>query len=124
VIDRIKDKKSGDGIDEAVFAPFDVGAGFYFMMDFGRMLDGIAKVLPEEVADTGELAEVRELFSALGAMTGGLDLQRDALALKLAMPTAGLSTIAEMAQREAAEKAHAHDGDGDGHGPEGGDEDE
>ena len=116
VIDRIKDKKAGDGIDAAVFEPFDVGAGFYFMLDFGRMLDGIGEFLPEEATDSGELAQVQELFHALGAMTGGLDLQRDALAVKLAMPTAGLSTIAEMVQRKAAAGADvdAADDHGDG----------
>jgi hypothetical protein len=114
LIDRIKDKKSGGGIDEAVFSPFTVGAGFYMMLDFGRLLGGIGKFLPEEAADSGELAEVQELFNALGAMTAGLELQRDALGVKFAMSTAGLSTIAEMAQREAAEEADdddEHDGE-------------
>ncbi len=116
VIDRIKDKKSGSGIDAAVFEPFDVGAGFYFMLNFGRMLDGIGKVLPQEASDSGELAEMQEIFHALGAMTGGLDLRRDALAVKLALPTAGLSTIAEMTQRKAAAEADvdAADDDEDG----------
>jgi ribosomal protein L1 len=116
VIDRLKDRKSGDGIDESVFEPFDVGAGLYFNMDFGRLIEGIAAVLPEDVADDAEMAEVQEIFGALGAMTGGLDFQRDALGIKFAMPTAGLSTIAEMAQRKSANAADTDEGSDHGHG--------
>jgi hypothetical protein len=123
MIERVKDKKKGDGIDEAVFEPFTVGAGFYFMMDFGRFFGGFSQFLPES-ADAGELAQMQEVFGALGAMTGGLDFQRDALGLKFAMPTAGLSKIAEMAQRETADEDDGH-GDGEGHDddqdPDGGD---
>jgi len=102
LIDRIKDKKRGGGIDETAFEPFTVGAGLYFMMDFGRFFGGLSGFLPES-ADTAEIAELQEVFGALGAMTGGVDFQRDALGLKFAMPTAGLSKIGEMAQREAAD---------------------
>jgi hypothetical protein len=72
------------------------------MMDFGRFFGGLSGFLPES-ADTAEIAELQEVFGALGAMTGGVDFQRDALGLKFAMPTAGLSKIGEMAQREAAD---------------------
>ncbi len=123
LIDRIMDKKAGDGIDASAFAPFDVGAGLYVMADLGRMFDGLGKVLPSELAGSGDLADVQELFIALGRMTGGVDLRRDALGLKFALPTSGLSTIAEMARREAVSEAdvdedrdhHREDHDGGRH---------
>jgi hypothetical protein len=134
LIDRVKDKKKGSGIDEAAFEPFDVGAGLYMMMDFGRLVGGLGSWLPEGSADSGELAQVQEIFNALGAMTGGIDLQRDSLGIKFAMPTAGFSTIAELAQRQRVEASdddsngdhdHGdHDGEGHDHGHEdGGDDD-
>ena len=116
MIERVKDKKTGDGIDETVFEPFTVGAGFYFMMDFGRFFGELSRFLPES-DDTAEMAEMQEVFGALGAMTGGLDFQRDALGLKFAMPTAGLSTIAEMARRKAADEVDDDDPDPDGGDP-------
>ncbi len=127
-IDRIKDKKSGGGIDASAFAPFDVGAGLYVMADLGRFFDGIGDVLPAELAGSGDLAEIQEVFNALGRMTGGVDLQHDALALKFALKTSGLSRIAEMARRESEEKAKnevqdAHD-DGEDHHGKGHDDDD
>jgi len=116
MIERIKDKKKGDGIDESVFEPFTVGAGFYFMMDFGRFFGGFSQFLPEG-DDMAELAQIQEVLGALGAMTGGIDFQRDALGLKFAMPTAGLSTIAEMARRKAADEVDDDDPDPDGGDP-------
>ncbi len=116
MIERIKDKKKGDGIDESVFEPFTVGAGLYFMMDFGRFFGGFSQFLPEG-DDMAELAQIQEVLGALGAMTGGIDFQRDALGLKFAMPTAGLSTIAEMARRKAADEIDDDDPDPDGGDP-------
>jgi hypothetical protein len=118
MIDRATKGKRGQGIDPAVFAPFTVGAGAYWMMDFGKIFAGVGDLMPADKA--GEIAEVVQLFDALGAMTGALEFQSDALALKFAMPTAGLATIAEMAQAEAtgghgehsedAEHGKAHEG--------------
>ncbi len=107
LIDRVKDKKSAGGIDASTFAPFDVGSGLYVMFDFGRMVGAISKVLPDGAAEQDDMAEVQELLDALGAITGGLDLRHDALALKFAMSTSGLTSIAEMVQRENAAAAEA-----------------
>ena len=116
MIDRTQKSKSGQGIDASTFAPFDVNAGLYFSMDFGKLFAGIQGMLPEDT-DATELAEVQQVMDALGAMTGALELQPDALALKFAMGTAGLATIAEIAERErAAEMESGEHGEGHDHG--------
>jgi hypothetical protein len=111
VIDRVKGGKRGQGIDPAVFAPFKVRAGAYFAMDFGKFFAGVGELLPEAEAD--EIAEIQQVFEALGAMTGALEFQTDALALKLALSTAGLGTVTDMIREERTPKAHDDHG---GHG--------
>jgi hypothetical protein len=110
MIDRVQKSKSGQGIEASAFAPFEVNAGAYFSMDFGRLFAGLKGIVPE--AEASEMAEVQEIMAALGAMTAALELQPDALALKFAMSTSGLAKIAELVGEEAAaemEHGEGHD---------------
>jgi len=113
MIDRVQKSKSGQGIEASAFAPFEVNAGAYFSMDFGRLFAGLKGILPE--AEASEMAEVQEIMAALGAMTAALELQPDALALKFAMSTSGLAKIAELVGEEAAAEMEHGDGHGEGH---------
>jgi len=86
LVDRVTAREKGAGVEAALFAPVEVGAGFYGRVDVGELLGSIAELAGSDPGGANPTAD--------GVVVAGATFAKDALMIEVVIPT-GLWSGAE-----------------------------
>jgi hypothetical protein len=109
LVDRVSDSKSGTGIEAGMFAPLQMGPGFYGVLDFGKVAQRIAE--SEDGAEGEDGRSITDLLGDAGRLAFGARLETGALHTEFAMPLFLFDLLPELTQESEDESEAAFDGD-------------